>query len=85
MRQPLAFNIPHMPEFLTQAFANTTQTFPYVDMIFAVGPAIESLAPAERGQPGRHILFNLRYGSIFILIAALDGAAVERRLGTGYR
>jgi sterol desaturase/sphingolipid hydroxylase (fatty acid hydroxylase superfamily) len=60
-----------MPEFLSAALASTWAITKVMYLVFAGGLLLERLAPAERGQPFRHVFFNLWYTPLFLFLTAL--------------
>jgi sterol desaturase/sphingolipid hydroxylase (fatty acid hydroxylase superfamily) len=60
-----------MPDFLSNALANTWQQLQIVAVIYCAGLALESLRPAEPEQPIAHIRFNIFYTVLFLFVANL--------------
>lgn len=60
-----------MPEFLSAAHVSTRAITKVMYLVFAGGLLLERLAPAERGQPFRHVFFNLWYAPLFLFLTAL--------------
>jgi sterol desaturase/sphingolipid hydroxylase (fatty acid hydroxylase superfamily) len=58
-------------QYLHTTLLSAWQQFQYVCVIYCIGLAIESLWPAQRDQPLRHIGFNLVYTAIFLFLTNL--------------
>jgi sterol desaturase/sphingolipid hydroxylase (fatty acid hydroxylase superfamily) len=56
-------------QFLHDAAINTWQQFQYACLVYCVALVIESLRPAEAGQPLRNVAFNIMFSFVFLLLA----------------
>jgi sterol desaturase/sphingolipid hydroxylase (fatty acid hydroxylase superfamily) len=54
-------------QYVHEALVISWQQFQLICVVYCVGLAIESLHPAEHGQPLKHIGFNLVYTALFLL------------------
>ncbi|MCB1561677.1 MAG: sterol desaturase family protein [Xanthomonadales bacterium] len=57
--------------YLLDALSSSWQQFQLICVIFCAGLAVESLLPAEGGQPLKHVGFNILYTVIFLLLTNL--------------
>jgi sterol desaturase/sphingolipid hydroxylase (fatty acid hydroxylase superfamily) len=60
-----------MMNWLNDVMAQSWGHVKIISVVLAVGLVIETLRPAERGQPRRHILFNLGYIAFLILFSTM--------------
>jgi sterol desaturase/sphingolipid hydroxylase (fatty acid hydroxylase superfamily) len=63
--------IENLQAVITAAAANTWIALKLVVVVYAVGLLLERLAPAQRGQPWNHVVFNLAYTVPFIFLTHL--------------
>jgi sterol desaturase/sphingolipid hydroxylase (fatty acid hydroxylase superfamily) len=61
-------DIHHVMQWLADTFAQSWVHMKMVGTILLIGLVIEALRPAQRGQPYRHIGFNIAYIAFIILI-----------------
>jgi sterol desaturase/sphingolipid hydroxylase (fatty acid hydroxylase superfamily) len=57
--------------WLNDVIAQSWENVKLISIVLAVGLVIETLRPAERHQPRRHILFNLGYIAFLILFSTM--------------
>lgn len=58
-------------QLLHDAVLNAWQQFQYACLVYCIALVIESLIPAQTGQPLRHVAFNILYAFVFLFMANL--------------
>lgn len=58
-------------QYLFDALSISWQQFQWICVIYCAGLAIESLVPAQTGQPLKHVGFNILYTIVFLLLTNL--------------
>ncbi|MEZ5464573.1 MAG: sterol desaturase family protein [Lysobacteraceae bacterium] len=58
-------------QYLLDALSTSWQQFQLIAVIYCVGLAVESMIPAQTGQPLKHVGFNIVYTVVFLLLTNL--------------